>query len=447
MAVGDSHAPRDLLYSGYELLSPNPSLSYLRSVRMSVMRSSLKRKSGFKLLALPRALGEGLDLGRPSSRSSLSKPAIAALAERFATEPPLETSPRQGNARAGSASRKTEAARPAAKGPDTRWLISALVGIALIPTAILFVLLWQRMMQLRADAPLPPAVSSTAANAPSATAIVQVAPKLEVALSSPDKIDAQAGEEIDFPVTIDATDALPSRSVLAVSAMPEGAAFSDGRPYGATGWSLRPDEIGELRLRLPQGRSGASDIRLELVTADGTVLAQSETRLNVSPAPAPVAAAPVASAPVVTAAPAPMDSVSITDSNPFAPVAQAEAPHLTVASPPKPKPVRAAKTEPPVKVNTVKTVTIAPPVPARPHDGAYALGDASDASAEWVEVANPVDMHSLPQQNSATVRVWDRGVKLRVAAREKNWVRVTDPETSASGWIYSRFLKPAEPPA
>jgi len=55
MAVGDSHAPRDLLYSGYELLSPNPSLSYLRSVRMSVMRSSLKRKSGFKLLALPRA--------------------------------------------------------------------------------------------------------------------------------------------------------------------------------------------------------------------------------------------------------------------------------------------------------------------------------------------------------------------------------------------------------
>jgi len=45
------------------------------------------------------------------------------------------------------------------------------------------------------------------------------------------------------------------------------------------------------------------------------------------------------------------------------------------------------------------------------------------------------------------VKVWDRGVKLRVGAREKNWVQVTDPETSASGWIYSRFLKPTEPPA
>ncbi len=98
-------------------------------------------------------------------------------------------------------------------------------------------------------------------------------------------------------------------------------------------------------------------------------------------------------------------------------------------------------------MTTVKTVTIKPPAPTRPHDGAYALGDASAASAEWVEVASAVDMHSRPQQNSDTVKVWDRGVKLRVGAREKNWVQVTDPETSASGWIYSRFLKPTEPPA
>ena len=127
------------------------------------------------------------------------------------------------------------------------------------------------------------AASSNVATVPIPPAPAQVSGKLEVALSSPDRIDAQAGEEIDFPVAIDATDALPSRSVLAVSALPQGAAFSEGRPYGATGWSLRPDEIGDLRLRLPQAKGGASDIRLELVTADGTVLAQSETRLDVAP--------------------------------------------------------------------------------------------------------------------------------------------------------------------
>ena len=41
----------------------------------------------------------------------------------------------------------------------------------------------------------------------------------------------------------------------------------------------------------------------------------------------------------------------------------------------------------------------------------------------------------------------ERGLKLRVAARDKNWVQVSDPATSANGWIYSRFLKPTEPPA
>jgi SH3-like domain-containing protein len=41
----------------------------------------------------------------------------------------------------------------------------------------------------------------------------------------------------------------------------------------------------------------------------------------------------------------------------------------------------------------------------------------------------------------------EKGLKLRVAARDKNWVQVSDPATSANGWIYSRFLKPTEPPA
>jgi SH3-like domain-containing protein len=41
----------------------------------------------------------------------------------------------------------------------------------------------------------------------------------------------------------------------------------------------------------------------------------------------------------------------------------------------------------------------------------------------------------------------EKGLKFRVAARDKNWVQVIDPDTSANGWIYSRFLKPTTPPA
>jgi hypothetical protein len=391
------------------------------------MRSSGLRKSDYKLPP-PRTLGERLALELPASRSAISKPTIAAIAERFAPEPQIE-----GNDEADLPVPETIAAPPATKGPvlPIKGLISALVGVALVPTAILFVLLWQGAMRPRADGEMPPAGGLSAASTPSSTGLaqpVQGSTAPEIALSSLDRIEAKAGEEIDFPMAIDATEKLPSRCVIAVSGMPDGASFSEGRPYGATGWSLRPDEIGELRFRLPEARSGASDMRIELLAADGAVLAQSETRLNVA---------------------AEGETVSAVESNPFEQIARAEAPKPVEAlpPPPQPQPAPSAKTEPLVKVATVKVVTIKPAGSTRPHDGAFALGEAAEAPAEWVEILSPVDMHARPQQSSETVKVAERGLKLRVAARDKNWVQVSDPATSANGWIYSRFLKPTEPPA
>src|SRR6185437_5136964 len=207
-----------------------------------------------------------------------------------------------------------------------------------------------------------------------------------------------AGEEIDFPIAIDATETLPSRCVIAVSAMPDGASFSEGRPYGATGWSLRPDEIGELRLRLPEARSGASDMRIELLAADGAVLAQSETRLTIA------------------ADPAEAETVSAVKSSSSEQIARAEAPKSVEGLPPPSQrtPAPSAKTEPSVKVATVKVVTIKPAAPTRPHDGAFALGEAALAPAEWVEIVRPVDMNARPQRSSETVKVAQKGLKLRV---------------------------------
>jgi hypothetical protein len=34
-----------------------------------------------------------------------------------------------------------------------------------------------------------------------------------------------------------------------------------------------------------------------------------------------------------------------------------------------------------------------------------------------------------------------------VIGRTSNWVRVTDPATSESGWVYSRFIETAQSPA
>ena len=131
------------------------------------------------------------------------------------------------------------------------------------------------------------------------------------------------------------------------------------------------------------------------------------------------------------------------------PIAQAEAAGSADTPPlPERNPSSAAGHASLPKVNTVKVVAIKPPSPTRPHDGAYALGSPADESpAEWMETKSAVDMHAKAQQSSETVKVAEGGIKVRVVGRDKNWVQVTDPATSTTGWIYNRFLKPIEPPA
>jgi hypothetical protein len=34
-----------------------------------------------------------------------------------------------------------------------------------------------------------------------------------------------------------------------------------------------------------------------------------------------------------------------------------------------------------------------------------------------------------------------------VTGRDKNWIQGHDPKSATTGWIYDRFLKPADPPA
>ncbi|HUU25311.1 MAG TPA: hypothetical protein VMW68_07070 [Methyloceanibacter sp.] len=413
----------------------------------------------------------------PAGASSPSSPDLATLLERFneplngaparppATAKPAPASslsiapPRQdhGAARAPAPARLPA---PAAKksGLPIGGLISGVAGIALVPVSFLFFLSWQD-----AEQPVSPGgaagpvaeleLSVTGAPAPYGSAPSGSAPSglaqpaqsthsarsADIALSAPDRIEATEGGAVAFPIAIDAATALPARSLIAVAALPQGASFSQGRPYGDAGWSLRPDELAGLQLRLPT-QSGSADMRLELISGDGTVLSQTATALNIMP-------------PQVA-------TVDEIESTPAAQIAQAEqaiaassvpdASTGAIADPapaPQRKPASPATPEPEVKVNTVKTVTVQPPRDAKPYDGAYALGAVPEDPAEWMETKTAVDMHASAEQKSETVKVADGGLKVRVTARDKNWVQVTDPASATTGWIYNRFLKDAEAPA
>lgn len=346
---------------------------------------------------------------------------------------------------------------PQKSRPGIRGLVACLFGTALVPLAILFVLLWQDMMRQHAARQAPAAPTGTASlpgqsGSPQST---HPASPLEVALTSAERIEARAGETVAFPIAIDATEALPLRSIVAVAAVPEGASFSAGRPFGDNGWSLRPHEIGDLQLRLA-AQSGTAAMRLDLLAGDGTVLARSETQISIDALPPVVAKVDV---PTLDVLESPTDIAAL--QHPFAqaeqsaPVAAtppvAETPPAAEAPPPpERKPSSPVAEAPAVKVNKVKVVTITPPEPKGQYDGAYALGSPANeaqAPAEWMETKTAVDMHAKAEQSSETVKVAEGGVKMRVMARDKRWIQVTDPKTATTGWIYDRFLQPTDPPA
>ena len=68
------------------------------------------------------------------------------------------------------------------------------------------------------------------------------------------------------------------------------------------------------------------------------------------------------------------------------------------------------------------------------------------SGGEWVQVAGVVNVRESPSATGATLRVAQKGAKLRVMSREGNWVQVSDPTTSETGWIYARFVETSSAP-
>ncbi|MGH6734781.1 MAG: hypothetical protein ACRECX_01680 [Methyloceanibacter sp.] len=313
------------------------------------------------------------------------------------------------------------------------------------------------MMRPRAGQEIAPAGQTSAGEAPATTVVArktQDQVTLEVAVSAPGRIDANGGNAIDFPIIIDATAALPARSVVAITALPEGASFSAGRPYGDNGWSLSPYELADLRLQLP-AQTASANLRLELIAGDGTVLAHSATALSIAPPQVATVDDPLVDPKTFATGTAPQQIAQAEAIASVAPkqIAQAEAAVPVAEAPPPPpqrNPSSPAETGSAPTVNKVKVVSIAPPRETKPHDGAMALGSPADepqGTGEWMVTKTAVDMHAKAEQSSETVKIAQGGLKVRVTARDKRWIQVTDPATSTTGWIYDRFLTPAEPPA
>ena len=249
-------------------------------------------------------------------------------------------------------------------------------------------------------------------------------------LTAPAFLEATAGESIFLPIALDGTDGVPADSTIAVTGLPQGTKLSKGRPFGDTGWKLERDEIGDLQLVLSGSAGGQTKLTIELVAPDATVVADAEILLQVVTAaqdslPRNAGATDTATLAAATPDPAlsgmtvPAASSEITD---------AQLTHADPQGQPDLEPREA-------KPSAAATKREEEPVQAEPR--APIKRTVAIVGANEVKTSLFVNLRQAPSPSAKVIRVVAKGTKLRVVARKGRWVQVTDPATSAKGWIYT----------
>jgi len=453
----------------------------------------------------PRTLAERLDAEFPIGAKLATKvePTASCMAERFAPQP-LRATREEPPLANDAGEMPAPAPAPRLFSASRQGVLAVLTGVAIAPAAILAGLLWFgaiRGPEIGAGTDARP-TNHQAAIAGAPTLRVTPPPRA-ISLTAPEEIMAAGGDEVAFTIAIDTAGPLPARAVIAVRELPEGAAFSQGRPFGAREWSLVPDEITGLALRLPEDHSGSSDLAVELVAADGTVLARTATRLDVAPAPtaglvvrtgeedrvddliahghkmiavgyfagarayyqraAEAGSGDAALAAGATYDPAFIAALRVQGIKPDREAAETwytRAAALGVADRARAlqslkeawmtAPEAAHEETPQPAATPVAKPAARPKAPADAEPGSLGrlVAAASELASgeEWVEVASPVNVRKGPSSSDATFKVAQKGTKLRVLGRSGNWVQISDPATKQDGWIYKRFLKETEAP-
>jgi Bacterial SH3 domain len=276
-----------------------------------------------------------------------------------------------------------------------RALVAGLILVALVPNLTLGTIFWLGVIDSPWSRPSthPPNESSV----PAAQSAVP-----SPVLSSPVMLEATAGGNIAFPITLDGTDGVPARSIIAIRGLPQGSKLSSGRPYDETEWNLKPDEIGDLHLALPGNGSSEAKLIIQLVAPDGAIIADAATVLKVTTDSAPNIKAELA--------------------QPQVRDVQAEGLGATGGE------------DKVANVDAATTVSGVPLPSRRP------VPTANDDGADWIKALAFVNLRQRPTRSAPAISVVPKGAKLRVMGRKKGWLQVSNPATSERGWIYAASI-------
>ena len=353
-------------------------------------------------------------------RQSGDKPSGARIGP---IQPQVQRAPRSPEARKEAVRRAEHAAatrvtRFEAQAPEARpaptafrlsqaaWLRILFIGlvlVALVPNVTLAIVLWLGLIDppwSKQESPSPPAA-------------VQVSAPAAV-LTVPATLEAIAGETIALPLALDGTDGVPARSIIALKGLPPGSTLSDGRPYGDTEWNLKPDQIGDLHLAVPANAEGEFHLRISLLAPDDKSIADTETALKVSPVP----------------------KVSVVHTE------QISADYAETRA--------EAADEPNEDDGSRAGGEVAPAQDAQAEAAVTESGDTASAASEsvdtgkepsqWVTPSAYVNLREQPSSSSRVVGVIAKGTRVPVLDRKRGWVKVKNPASADTGWIYSGYV-------
>jgi len=98
----------------------------------------------------------------------------------------------------------------------------------------------------------------------------------------PPSVTGEAPSQFAFPILIEPADAIPRNSFVRLRGLPPMAALSEGYVIGAGSWAVPLHALRDLKISLPVGATGRSDVAILLIAGDGTVLVETQTTLTVS---------------------------------------------------------------------------------------------------------------------------------------------------------------------
>lgn len=302
-----------------------------------------------------------------------------------------------------------------------RKLDALLILVSMLPSLTFGAMFWLGVIRVpwstAVEGPMRAIQSApTAARLATENPQPQRAGEIPPVLTAPAILEAKAGQDVAFAIALDGTDGVPARSIIAISGMPHGTTFSSGFPYGEAEWNLKPDEIGDLHLVLPNTASGESKLRIQLLAPDGDFITDTETVLKVA-----------------------------ADSDAGLRLRGTYDTKLVSLGPPGVKPEATEAPEPVQELETMGAeVKIADPDPAR-----ATLGDvvqlpppsskpaANDDGRAWIVLLSFVNLREGPSSSARVIGEMPKGARLRAFGRTHGWVHVVNPATSATGWIYA----------